>query len=268
MLKIHAVTLLFPDFRGGAGRLFRRLCSPAAQEYAAHGNFFFNKAAMGGHGGIGHETFLHYPVAQIVGYGDQTHPQMVGHDAADGFSAVEAAAGGGEVHGLPKTEAAESAELFKPPEVRYGVDRFNDQGQEGTVRRYDQLVVHPPLQSQGRAAVRLIAIGKRRIKGEKGAFRSSPGQLALYAAALDVHTELCALPEKGFPAEGQEKFRHQIFKHGARPACHPPVAVLLHHGAAELPPVAAGRVALGDGHVARQTRLAGHKVVPALGGGV
>ena len=187
---------------------------------------------------------------------------MVGHGAAHRLCLAPAAAGG-EVQGLDKAIAALGVKALQPPQVLDGRLRLHRQGQKAAVGGDHQVGFLPPLQGQGRAAMGLVAVVHGRVQGVKGTFRDAPGLPGGAAPPLGVEAEAAALIQQAALAVGQKQLRHQVFKHGARPAGQTPVAVFLQLGPAQPPPVLHRHIPLGDGQVAGEHGLAGHQVVPA-----
>ena len=190
---------------------------------------------------------------------------MVGHGAAHHRPLILPAAGGGKVQRVKKAPAAPGAAALEEAQILHGGPGVDGQGQEGRVRRGDQILVLPPLQRQIPAAAGLVAVAEGGVQGVAGALGDAPGLARKAAVLLDIDAEAAALVQEAARGIGQKQRRHQILEHGARPAGQAPVAVLLQQRPAEPPPVLQRHLPPGHGQVACEHGLACHQVVPAAG---
>ena len=246
-------------------RLFRHRGQIPADDQAVLRQPLLEQRGVGGHGRVGQKAPLDAAPVYRVGRGQDAHARVVGHIAAHRLPAVAAAAARGEVQGLDKAVAAQGAEALQTAQIFDRALRLHAQGQKTAVWGDHHVVLLSPLQSQGGTAVGLVAVAEAVVQREKGALRNAPGLAGEDAALLGVKAEAAALIQETAPIQRQKQLRHQVFKHGARPAGQAPVAVLLELGPAEPAPVLSGHVAFGDGDVACQHGLACHQIVPAAG---
>jgi len=190
------------------------------------------------------------------------------HVAAHLFAVVTAAAPRREVQRLDEAPAPERAEALQPPQVLCRVLRLKHQREKAAVRRDDHVRVLTALERERRAAVRLVAVAERRVERIIRALGHTPRLAREAAALLCIEAEFAALVQQTVAVQRQEQLRHQVFKHCPRPARKPAVAVLLELAAAQPPPVLYRNIALCNGNIACQHRLARHQVVPPTGGAV
>ena len=188
------------------------------------------------------------------------------HVAAHFFAVVTAAAPRREVQRLNKAPASERAEALQPPQILRRVLRLKHQCEKAAVRRDDHVRVLPALERERRAAVRLVTVAERGIKRIVRAFGHAPRLAREAAALLRVETEFATFVQQAVTVQWQKQLRHQVFEHRTRPARKPAVAVLLKLTAAQPPPVLHRHVALRNGDIACQHRLARHQVVPPARG--
>ena len=109
--------------------------------------------------------------------------------------------------------------------------------------------------------MRLVAIAQRCIQRVKRAFGYAPRTARCAALFLDIDAEARRFVQQTVPRQRQEKLRHQILEHRARPAGHAAVAAGGAHHARQSAPVTPRHVAPCNGRIARKPRLAGHEVV-------
>ena len=244
--------------------LFRHLRHGAAYHHRLRRQPLLEQQGIGGHGAVGHEELLGIAGAHGVGGGNDAHAHMMGHVAAHLFH-LAPAAGGGEVQGLHEAVAAPGSPALQTAQVLHRRLRLYGQGQKAAVGGDDQIRLLAPLQGQGRTAVGLVAVAEGGVQRVKGALRYAPGAAGQAPPPLGIEAEAAALIQQAAAVHRQKQLRHEVFKHGARPAGKAPVAVLLQLGPAQPPPVLYGHVAPGYGQIAGEHGLAGHKVVPASG---
>ena len=127
------------------------------------------------------------------------------------------------------------------------------------------VLVHTAAQRKRGDAVRFVAIAECSVEHGKCALRRAPGQAERGGAlSLTIEAKARTLIDQAVPPAGQQQLGHQVFKGRSRPGGHAAVSILLQLRAAQTTPVIARHIALGDGHVAGQPRLAREQVVPAL----
>ena len=246
-------------------QIAQRLCAQPAclraartppDHHAADGHTLREKAQVRAHSRVLRDPVLHGPAAQHRADRRETHAQMMRHHLAHHLAAGAARASGREIQRLIESVFSSHAEPLKLAQAPHRSVRLDQQAQECAVGREHQLRVHAAPQRQRRDAVRLVAVVQLLIQREISAFGDAPRQPRGGAPPLAVETKFRALPQQRLSHQRQKQLRHQILEHRARPRGHAAVAVLLHLRAAELPPESARHVALGDGEIGRQPRLA------------
>ncbi len=115
--------------------------------------------------------------------------------------------------------------------------------------------------------MRLVAVAHRCVKRSEGTLRNAPRRIQpAHAPLLHKQAEARALIKQTVPRKRQQQLRHQIFKHGTRPADHAAINAGGHLRAAETLPVCARHVAPRHGKIPGQPRLAAHQVIPRTAG--
>ena len=194
----------------------------------------------------------------------------MGHIGSDDLkAAAPRQAGGGEVGRLIEAEPPLQPQGAQPAQVAHRAFGGHGEGEEGGVGRHHQLLVQPPLQTQGLNAVGLVLISHPRVKGEKSRFRDPPGGVGPGPPALlGIDAEGQRLVHQGVLLTGQQQIGHEIFKHGPGPGGHAAVIVVPQQHPAQPAPVPGRDLSPGHGHVAGLPGLAGHQVIVAGGGTV
>ena len=228
----------------------------AAEEFSAGGDLLLQKPRVGSHGRVAEKPPVQHAAAQRVCDRAKAHAEMVRHHAPD---ADRPAAGtrGSEIDRLPQPVGAGESGLRHAPEVFHRRVRRGAERKIAAVGRDDALIAPIAAECERGAAVRLVAVMVRGVKGVKGALGNAPELFrAERAPPLDVYGKAGALPEMRAAVQRQKKLRHQIFKKAARPAYHAAPPPIAHLRAAELPPVAVLDLPGGDGEIRRQALFA------------
>ena len=172
--------------------------------------------------------------------------------------------GPGVVEGLVETVGAVGAGFPEPAEVlrsRRGIDHGR---QSGRVRGDDHILAEAAPEPETRHAEVRVLIGLLEIARIVPRLRDAPGHAALGAVRdLSADHEPAALLQQASRGRAHHERGHQILEHRPRPGHEG--GVLLHGG--ERPPqsepVRDRRVALRDGHEAREASFRGEQIVAA-----
>ena len=198
--------------------------------------------------------------------GGEDHALVMGHERAHG-SATPATGNplGGEVRRFVEPVAADQAEALQAQQIVQRGRRIDRQGQRRRVGRHHQIARLLAAQAQCGHPECPVAVAVFGIARGEGRFGDAPGH-ALVAAMLALHLDggAFALPEQRAGMAGQQQRRHQVLEHRAIPGQQGQPAGHLRQGPTEAEPVFQGHIALHDGEIAGQSRLARQQVVMVI----
>ena len=260
-LPAHAAPQPAPGLAAHLSDLAARF--PAARQHRAVSRLLLQQQLVRAHRRIGEKAAADAPVAQGVCRREQAHARVVYHRAVHDLAGGAARPPRREVERLLEAPSPQQPAPLKAAEVLHRRPGRHRQRQKARVGCDDVFPLRRAPQGQRRAAVRLVAVVFLSVEGEIRALGDAPGLPGRDAPPLRVETEAAALVEKAAALHREKERRHQVFKHCPCPAGQTPVAVLLQLPAPEPPPVPQRRVALRDGEIARQHRLARHQIVEA-----
>jgi len=223
---------------------------------------------------VGMKAVAHHAVMDDIGQSDQGHALMMGHVTAhDGDRLVFRESCRREIKRLEEAITAQGAQLFQAGVVAGGGVGLVHGGQGGGVGGDHQIFREAALQAQAGHAKRRILIGEFKIALVERRFRDAPGH-ALFPAIADLAFDhpAASLVKQAVARREADQRGHQVFEHRARPGQQRWAADGAGHAPAEVEPVLAAYIALGDGDQAGESRLGGEQVVIALvehsGGGL
>ena len=142
---IRAGSAKLPALSREPVRFFGYIRAAPAERDRAYGQALLEQAAVGAHGGVGHEAAAHHVAVEAVGDGCEAHAEVVRHDAAHALAAPAGGAPAGVVHGLPKPIAAREAQGAEPPQVAHGGAGLHGEREKARVGRDDKLRLHAAL---------------------------------------------------------------------------------------------------------------------------
>ena len=129
----------------------------------------------------------------------------------------------------------------------------------------DHIIAVSPLQGQHRHAEGVILVVHLPVAGVEGAFGNAPGQAVRAAPVhLHLHRHHVGMVQDATLPFFQQKRRHQVFEHAARPGQQRPLVADGGKGAPQPCPVFLADVALGDRQEAGQPRFGGQQVIGAF----
>jgi hypothetical protein len=128
--------------------------------------------------------------------------------------------------------------------------------------RHDVVFAQPPAQPQARHAEGLVLVGLRAVAQREGGLRHPPGKPeAVRVAPLHRYNRVLAPTRQAPLLAAQHQRGHQELEHRSIPGERRQLARDTAHRAAKVEPVLGRDIALGDGEVACEPRLAHQEVI-------
>ena len=169
------------------------------------------------------------------------------------------------VDGLVQAEPSGQAAAGETLQIETRRFRRDHQGQRRRVRRHDQVVAKPALQTQPGNPERAVLVVLVHVDGVVAALRHSPWHPAL-PAILDLPLHRCAigLIEQRIFIGRHHQQRHQILEHRAAPRQQDRLAAPGRQQSPQRKPAFLRQRSLGDGDEIAQSRFRGQQIVVAV----